>query len=135
MHMTLTHPQVNVGAPRQSANVCTEKHVREKKNLLVRRNRIHHFDGVAGGAAIVAFGFHFGRRVHIRDDDRARMLRFPCAQLIRIDRAGERTTSGKIGEQHRFFRRQDRGRFGHEVHAAKHDHIGVGACGFTRKAE
>ena len=63
------------------------------------------------------------------------MLGLPRAELLGVDRRGERAAGGEIGEQHRLLRREHRGRLGHEVHAAEDDDVGFRLRGFARQAE
>ena len=135
VHVTLTHPHVNVVASRHASHVRAEEHVRQKENLFVRRDRIHDFDGVARRAAVVALGLHFRRRVDVRDHDGAGVLRFPVAKLLRVDGRGERASGREIRQEHGFFGRQNRGGLRHEMHAAKHDGTGGGLGSFAREAE
>ena len=90
---------------------------------------------VAGGAAVVALGLHLGGRVHVRDDDRAGVLRLPLAQLLGRDRRGQRAAGAQIGDQHRLLGREDLRRLGHEVDAAEDDRLGVGRGRLAREAE
>jgi len=39
--------------------------------------RLDHLTRISTRAAIVALGLHLGRRIHVRDDDRTRVLRLP----------------------------------------------------------
>ena len=75
-------------------------------------------------AAIIALGFHFSRRVDVRDDDRARVFGLPTAELRTIDRRRQRATGRHVRQQHRLVGREYRCRLGHEMHAAKHDDLG-----------
>ncbi len=91
--------------------------------------------GVARRAAVVGQRFHLGRRVHVGDDDGSRILGFPAPKVVRGDRRRERTTGLEVGKQHRLVGGEDRGRLGHEVHAAEQDDVGVGGCGLAGKTE
>ena len=75
--VTLAHPHVDVLAARHAADVGAEEHVGQKEDLPVGGNRVHDLDRVARRAAVVALGLDLGGRVHVGDDDRARMLRLP----------------------------------------------------------
>ena len=86
-----------------------------------------HLDGVGRGAAVVGLGLDLGGRVDVHDDDRAGMRGLPVAQLLGGDRVGQRAAGVEVGDQHALVRAQDRGGLGHEVHAAEHDRLGVGA--------
>ncbi len=99
VHVTLAHPDVHVLAPGQAADVRAEEHVGEEENLLLGGNRVHDLDRVARRAAVVALGFHLGRRVDVGDDDGARMLGLPRLERVGVDRRGERAAGGEIGEQ------------------------------------
>ena len=85
VYLTLAHPDVNVLAPRQAPDVRAEEHVRQEQNLFVGGYRVDDFDGVARRAAIIALGFHLGRRIDVRHDDGARVLGFPAAQRRSVD--------------------------------------------------
>ena len=122
-------------APGHAPHVRAEEHVGEEEDLLVGRNRVDDLDRVAGRAAVVALRLHLGRRVDVRDDDGARMLRLPLAQLLGVDRRGERAAGGEIRQQHGLLRRQNRRRLGHEVHAAEDDDVGVGLRRLAGQAE
>jgi hypothetical protein len=63
------------------------------------------------------------------------MLGLPLAQLGGVDGRRERTAGREIGQEHRLRRREDRRRLGHEVHAAKHDHVGGRLGGLAGEAE
>src|SRR3954462_536607 len=107
MDVTLAHPDVDVRASAEPANVGAEKHVGEKQNLLLGRNRVDDFDSVARRAAVVAFSLHVGGGVDVGDDDGAGMLGLPCAKLIGIDGGGERTAGGEIRQENRLLGRED----------------------------
>jgi hypothetical protein len=112
-----------------------EVHVRQEEDLLLGRDRLDHRLRVPRGAAVVALRLHLGRRVHVGDDDRARVLRLPVAQLRGIDRGGERTAGAEVGQEHRLLGTEDRGRLGHEVDAAEDDRLRVGRGRLAREAE
>ena len=108
-------------APGDALEPEAEVHVGQEQDLAIGRDRLDHRPRVAGGAAEVAFGLHLGTRVHVGDDDRARVLRLPRAQLGRVDRGRKRAAGAQIGDQHRLLGAEDRRGLGHEVHAAEED--------------
>ena len=112
-----------------------EVHVRQEEDLLLRRDRLDHRLRVARRAAVVALRLHLGGRVHVGHDDRARVLRLPLAQLLGVDRGGERAAGAEVGEEDRLLRAEDRRRLGHEVDAAEDDRLGVGRGRLAREAE
>ena len=61
-------------APRDLLEPETEEHVGQEQDLAVGRDRLDDGLRVAGRAAVVRLGLHLGRRVDVRDDDRARVL-------------------------------------------------------------
>ena len=123
VHVTLAHPDVHVLATGDPTHVRAEKHVRQKQHFLVGGNRVDDLDRVARSTAVVALRFHFRGRVHVRDDDRPRVLCLPFSQLLGIDRRRQRASCRKVGKKHSFLGRQHRCRLGHEVDAAEHDHV------------
>ena len=63
------------------------------------------------------------------------MLGLPGAQLVGVDRVGERAAGVEVGDQHLLLGREDRGGLGHEVDAAEGDHLGVGVGRLAREPE
>jgi hypothetical protein len=112
-----------------------EEHVGAEEDLAIRWDRPDHGLGVRGGAAIVRQRLDLGRRVHVRHDNRTRVLGAPHAQLIGVDGGGERTARLEVGQEYRLLRRKDRGRLGHEVDPAEDDHRGVGPRRLLRETE
>src|SRR5207248_5046871 len=112
-----------------------EVHVRQEEELLLRRDRLDHGLRVPGRAAVVALGLHLRRRVHVGHDHGARVLCLPVAELLGVDRGGERAAGAEIGEEDRLLRTEDRRRLGHEVDTAKDDRLRVGRGRLARKAE
>ena len=56
--------------------------------------------------------------------------------LFRIGHIGHRAAGIEVGEDHRLVvAGEDVGRFGHEVHTAEHDHIGIGGGRPAREFE
>ena len=103
-----------------------------------RRARVdvlHDLDRVRRGAAVVGLRLDLGGGVDVHDHDRARMRRLPVTQLRSGDRVRQRATCVEVRDQHRLVGAQDRGRLGHEVHAAEHDHLGVGLGRLLRESE
>ncbi len=98
-----------------------EEHVGQEEDLAVGWDGVDDGPGVARGAAVVALRLDRGRRVDIRDHDRARMLRLPVTKLVGRDRIGERTPGGEVRQKHALGRREDLGRLGHERDAAEDD--------------
>ena len=92
-------------------------------------------DRVGGGAAVVGLRLDLGRGVDVHDDEGAGVLGLPGAQLVGVDRVGERAAGVEVGDQHRLLGREDRGGLGHEVDAAEGDHVGVGGGRLAREAE
>ena len=80
-------PQLAAGHPLEPE---AEVEVGQEEDLPVGRDRLDHRPRVPGGAAVVALGLHLGGRVDVGDDDRARVLGLPGAQLGGVDRGGER---------------------------------------------
>jgi hypothetical protein len=119
----------------QALHVRAEEHVGAEQDLGVGRDRVHDLDGVARGAAVVALGLHVGGGVHVRHDDGAGMLGLPRAELLRVDRRGERAPGREVGEKNRLVRREHGGGLRHEVHAAEDDDVRVGLGGLAREPE
>ena len=90
---------------------------------------------VGGGAAVVGLRLDLGRGVDVHDDQGAGVLGLPGAQLVGVDRVGQRAAGVEVGDQDRLLGREDRGGLGHEVDAAEGDHVGVGRGGLAREAE
>ena len=99
--VTLSHPHVHVPAARNAPYVGAEEHVRKKKNLAIGGNRVHDFDGITRRAAVVALRLYLGGSIDVGDHDRARVFRFPGAQLSRVDRGGKRASRRQIRKQYR----------------------------------
>ena len=89
VNVTLSHPHVHVLPASHATNVCSKKHVREKENLRIRRDRVYDLDRVSRRAAVIAFGFYVRCRIHIGNNHCARMLRLPRSQLVAIDSRSE----------------------------------------------
>ena len=102
---------------------------------MILGNRLDDRLRVSGRAAVVALGLHLGGRVHVGDDDRARVLRLPRAQLVGGDRRGERAAGVEVGDEHGLLGAEDRRGLGHEVDAAEDDRLRVGAGGLVREPE
>ena len=96
---------------------------------------LDHGDGVRRRHAVVGLRLDRGRGVDVHDDHGAGVLGLPGAQLVGGDRVGQRAAGVGVGQQDGLVRTQDRGRLGHEVHAAEGDHLGVGDGGALREAE
>ena len=92
-------------------------------------------DGVRRGHAVVGQRLDLGRRVDVHDGDRAGVLGLPGAQLLGRDRVGQRAAGVEVGDQDGLLGREDRGRLGHEVHAAEGDDVGVGGGRLLAEAE
>ena len=90
---------------------------------------------VRGGAAVVGQRLHLGGRVHVHHDHALRILRLPVRELLRVNRVRERAPGVEVGDQHRLLGAQDRGRLGHEVHAAEHDHLALRRRGLPGQPE
>ena len=90
-------------------------------------------DRVGGGAAVVGLRLHLGRGVDVHHDQGAGVLGLPGAQLVGVDRVGERAAGVEVGDQHLLLGREDRGGLGHEVDAAEGDHLGVGGGRLARE--
>src|SRR5439155_1596173 len=112
-----------------------EEHVGQEEDLAILRDRLDHGLCVSGGAAVVALRLHLGSRIHVRDDDRARVLGLPLPKLLRGDRRGEGAACVRVRDQHRLLGAEDRGSLGHEVDAAEDDRIGVRRGRLLREAQ
>ena len=106
VHVTLAHPHVDVLAPGHPPHVRAEEHVGQEEDLLVGGDGVHDLHRVARRAAVVALGLHLGRRVHVRDDDGARMLGLPLAELRRRRSSTRASSRRRDREAARSFRRQ-----------------------------
>jgi hypothetical protein len=61
------------------------------------------------------------------------VLRLPLAQLLGVDRGGERAAGAEVGEEYRLLRAEDRRRLGHEVDAAEDDRLRIGRGRLARE--
>ncbi len=120
MDVAFAHPDLELAAG-HLLEPEPEVHVGEEEDLGVLGNRLDHRLRVARRAAVVALRLHLGGRVDVRHDDRARMLGLPLAQLVGVDRRGERAAGAEVGEEDRLLGREDRRRLRHEVDAAEDD--------------
>ena len=91
--------------------------------------------GVAGGAAAVAFGFHFGGGVDVADDFGAGVLRLELAELRAREHVGHGAAGAGVGHEHRLAGIEDGGGLGHEMHAAEDDDVGVDFGGLAGEFE
>ena len=135
MHVALAHPDAHVGAAGDPLDVGAEELVGEEQHLAVGGDRLDHLDGVGRRAADVGLGLHLGGRVDVGDDDGARVLGLPGAQLVGGDRVGQRAAGVRVRHQHGLLGRQDLRRLGHEVHAGEDDRRGVARRGDAREGE
>ena len=127
--VALAVPDVHPAAG-HALDVCAEPHVGPEQDLgvvaVLAPDVLDDLHGVGGGAAVVGLGLDLGRRVHVHDDQRARMLGLPRAELVGGDRVGERAAGLEVGQQDGLLRGEDRSRLGHEVDAAEGDHVAAG---------
>ncbi len=134
MDVALPEPEVEMPA-RLMFDVQAEEHVGQEEHLALGRDRPHDVDRVGRRAAIVGLRFHRGVGVDIGDDDPVGVLGAPRTDLVGGHRRRERASGQRIGEQHARIRRQNRGRLGHEVHAAEHDQRRVALRGTLGELE
>ena len=130
VHVTLTHPDVELPAG-DFAQVIAEKHVREKEDGDVGRERADDRDRVPRSAAVVRLGLHVGRGIHVGDHDAVRMRRAPGAHVGRLNRGGQRTARGAVGNEDALVGVRDRRGFRHEMHTANHQDRGIELRGAT----
>jgi len=135
VHVTLSHPYVDVLTIGHATHVGPEVHVRQKEDLLIGGDGIDDLDGVPGSTAVITFRFDLGRGVHVRDDDGARMLGLPCTELSGVDGRGEGTAGSEVGQQDGLGRRENGGRLGHEMNAAEDDDVRRSPGRLTGEAE
>ena len=109
--------------------------IRQEEDLAVGGNRVDHGFRVTAGAAVIALGLDLGGGVDVADDHGAGVLGLPCAKLVGVDRGGQRAAGVQVRDQHGLVGRQDDRGLGHEMHAAKHDHLGVGLGRLARESE
>ena len=132
--VALAHPDPQLSA-RDLLEPEAEVHVRKEEDLGVVRNRLDDTLGVPRRAAVVALRLHLGRRVHVGDDHRSRVLLLPGTELIRGDRRGERAAGVEVGDEHGLVGAQNGRRLGHEVDAAERDRVGIGRGRLAREPE
>ena len=125
VHVALAHPDAHVGAAGDPLDVRAEELVGQEQHLAVGGDRLDDLDGVGRRAADVGLGLHLGGRVDVGDDDGARVLGLPGAQLVGGDGVGQRAAGVRVRHQHRLLGRQDLRRLGHEVHAREDDRRGA----------
>jgi hypothetical protein len=89
MHVALTHPDVHVVAAGQALHVRAEELVRQEQDRPVGRDGGDDRDRVGRRTADVGLGLDLGARVDVRDDDSARVLGLPGAQLVSRDGVGD----------------------------------------------
>ena len=118
----VARPQ-RVRAPQEPGDVSAKVLVGHEEDLFVGTERAHHALGVAARHAHVALGLHLGGGVHVADGLRAEMPRLERAHLLARDHVRHRTSGGRLRDEHRLPRVQDRRRLGHEVDAAEDDHL------------
>jgi hypothetical protein len=83
---------------------------------------------------MVRLSLHLGAGVHVRDDGRAGVLRLPRAELVGVDRSGERAAGLEARQQNRLV--GDKAcRLGHEVDPAEDDRRRAGVGGDPRQRE
>ena len=121
-------------------DVGAEPHVGAEQDLGVLAVGLvdvaHDVDRVGRGAAVVGQRLDLGGRVDVHHDDPVRVLRAPGGELVGVDRGRQRAAGVEVGDQHRLLGAQDRGRLGHEVHAAEDDRRSPSAArGLPREAE
>ena len=138
VHVALAVPDVHAPAG-HALDVGAQPHVGAEQDLhvvaVLAADVLNHADRVRGRAAVVGLRLDLGRGVHVHHHDGARVLGLPGPQLIGRDRVGERAAGVEVGQQHGLVRAEDRGRLGHEVHAAERDHVGVRGRSLAREAE
>ena len=125
----------NQFAPQFFRHVSAEVAIGNENDFLVRGVFRHHLDGVGRRAADVAHRLDRRRRVDVGDHLRAGVLLFERRQLARGDHVGHWAAGVGVGHEDLFVGREDRGGFGHEMHAAKDDDLSVGRGGLAREAE
>jgi hypothetical protein len=119
--VALAEPGAQIGAAGHPLDVRAEEHVRQEQHLLLGRQRVHDLDRVGGGAADVALGFHLGGGVDVGDHRGAGMLGLPGAQLVGVDRVGQRAAGAGVGDDHPLVRGQELGGLRHEVDPGEDD--------------
>ena len=126
-------------SPDHLLDVGAEEHVGPEEDLgvgaVLAQDVLDDLDRVRRGHAVVGQRLDLGRRVDVHDGDRAGVLGLPGAQLLGGDRVGQRAAGVEVGNQDGLLGREDRGRLGHEVHAAEGDRRGVGRGALVREAE
>src|SRR6266542_4067068 len=134
VHVALAQPdrELAAGDPLQPD---AEEHVGQEEDLAVLGDGLDHRLRVAGRAAVVRLGLHLRGRVHVRDDDGARVLGLPLAQLLPGDRCGEGAAGVRVRNQDRLVGREDRGCLGHEVDPAEDDCRRVGGRCLVREPQ
>ena len=91
--------------------------------------------GVAGGTDDVAQRLHRRAAVDVADDEVIGVRPDELLERRRRAAVGERTARGKVRQQHELVRVEDLGGLRHEVDAAEHDDVRVGARGRLRERQ
>ena len=118
------------GPPGRLLDVGAQEHVRSEQDLdvvaVLGVDVLDDLHGVGRRAAVVGQRLDLGGRIDVHHHDRPGVLGLPTMQLRSGDRIGQRAAGVEIRDQHALLGAQDRGRLGHEVHAAEHDGLGPG---------
>ncbi len=135
VHVALARPDEDVVAAGLALDVGAEELIRVEQDGLVGGQRVHHVDGVGGGAADVGLRLHVGGGVDVADHQRARVLGLPLAQLLGGDGVRQGAAGPLVGDDDRLVRAEDLRSLRHEVDAAEDDDVRVGLGGDARQAE
>ncbi len=121
--VAFARPDVHVLPAGLALDVCAEELIRVEEDLAVGGQGIDHVGGVRGGAA------HVGQRLHVG------VLGPPLGQLRGGQGIGQGAAGALVGDEHGLPRGEDLRGFGHEVHPAEDDDVGVGLSGESRQPE
>ena len=100
--------------------------VRRKQDRLISGELIHQIDGIAAGADQVALGFDCSRTVDVADHQVVGMLGPELREAIGWAGIRQGASRLQIRQQHGLLGAEDLRDFGHEVHPAEDDHLGIG---------
>ena len=96
-----------------------------QKDHLGHAEALHHRHRIRRGATNIDLGLHIGGSVDIGHHRNAGVLGAKGANVCAGDRFGQGTSGARVRDQHSFMRAKQLRGFGHEMHAALNNNIGI----------
>ena len=131
MHDAHARPQQHF-AVELAAHIAAQMPVGAEDDFLVFRYLADDRFCARAGDDDVAQRFNFRRTVDVSERDVIRMRFAEGFELLGRAAVFKTATSVHVRQNHDLFRAQDLGRIGHELHAAKNDHVGICLRSFSR---